>query len=121
MSDRVLNADTTDGDIADGPLALADAVDIVRGGIDLLDDEVNMILDNDASSGVLRVITDRGDFAVEISLAKSSKPAALNADNGGVWGHHPQFPVTDWRHEVANDDTRLGYWEWVASQIDAAA
>jgi hypothetical protein len=26
------------------------------------------------------------------------------------------FPLNDWRYEVSNDDTRLGYWEWVAKQ-----
>ena len=37
---------------------------------------------------------------------------------GGIWGVHPDFPVSDWRYEVANDDTRLGYWEWVQAAIE---
>ena len=32
------------------------------------------------------------------------------------WDNHPDFPVEDWRYEVANDDTRVGYLEWVASK-----
>lgn len=32
----------------------------------------------------------------------------------GPWGEHPQHPVEDWKYAVANDDTRLGYWAWVA-------
>ncbi len=32
----------------------------------------------------------------------------------GPWGEHPDHPVDDWKYEVANDDTRLGYWAWVA-------
>jgi hypothetical protein len=29
------------------------------------------------------------------------------------WEDNPEFPVEDWRYEVANDDTRLGYLEWI--------
>ncbi|MBZ9574578.1 hypothetical protein [Modicisalibacter sp. MOD 31.J] len=36
----------------------------------------------------------------------------------GVWGEHPDYPADDWRYEVGNDDTRQGYWEWVASSIE---
>lgn len=43
----------------------------------------------------------------------------LAATHGGFWGQHPQWPDSDWRTEVQNGDTRLGYWEWVANQIDA--
>lgn len=35
----------------------------------------------------------------------------------GVWGAHPDFSVEDWKTEVENDDTRAGYWAWVATQI----
>lgn len=37
---------------------------------------------------------------------------------GGVWGRHPQFPVSNWKHEVENGDTRLGYWAWVKQQLE---
>jgi hypothetical protein len=33
-----------------------------------------------------------------------------------VWASDPQFPRSDWKHEVENDETHLGYWEWVESQ-----
>ncbi|WP_448205338.1 hypothetical protein [Azospirillum sp. sgz302134] len=36
----------------------------------------------------------------------------------GVWGEHPDYPRSDWRCEVANDDTNLGYWPWVAHEIE---
>jgi len=29
---------------------------------------------------------------------------------------HPDHPLAGWRYEVANGDTRLGYWEWVKKQ-----
>ncbi|MHD0294308.1 hypothetical protein [Rhodococcus qingshengii] len=38
----------------------------------------------------------------------------------GVWGEHPSHPARDWQHEVADGDTRLGYWAWVAAQLDNA-
>ena len=39
----------------------------------------------------------------------------------GVWGAHPTWPVEDWKTEVDNDDTRLGYWEWVVAQMELHA
>lgn len=33
-----------------------------------------------------------------------------------VWGSDPDHPVEQWQYEVENDDTRLGYWDWVAGQ-----
>jgi hypothetical protein len=35
------------------------------------------------------------------------------------WEDDDRFPVSDWRYEVANDDTRLGYQEWVEHQREA--
>jgi len=40
--------------------------------------------------------------------------------HGGFWGEHPDYPVEDWQHEVRNDDTRVGYWEWVVNRVDDA-
>lgn len=34
-----------------------------------------------------------------------------------TWGSHPDFPVEDWQYEVANDDTRLGYADWLSSKL----
>ena len=39
---------------------------------------------------------------------------------GGLWGEHPDFPVDEWQQEVASDDTRRGYWEWVKAKIEEA-
>ena len=36
---------------------------------------------------------------------------------GGYWHDHPDYPSEDWRYHVANRETRLGYWEWVESQL----
>lgn len=40
-------------------------------------------------------------------------------DVHGYWGEHPDHPVLSWRQEVFNNDTRQGYWEWVAAAIEA--
>jgi hypothetical protein len=37
----------------------------------------------------------------------------------GHWENHPNYPLDDWKAEVANDDTRLGYHEWVMHKIEA--
>lgn len=42
----------------------------------------------------------------------------LAARFGGVWGEHPRHPVADWQIEVANGDTRNGYWQWVMAEIE---
>lgn len=34
------------------------------------------------------------------------------------WDVCSQYPPEDWRHEVADDNTRLGYREWVEHQIE---
>ena len=33
------------------------------------------------------------------------------------WADHPDHPVADWQAEVANGDTRLGYWDWVSARF----
>lgn len=39
---------------------------------------------------------------------------------GGAWGCHPDYSVADWQYEVANGDTRAGYWEWVSGKLEVA-
>ena len=35
-----------------------------------------------------------------------------------LWSEFSDYPHADWKHEVANDDTLNGYWDWVIAQID---
>jgi len=42
------------------------------------------------------------------------------AGPGSSWDEDKQFPVEDWRYEVQNDDTRLGYLEWVSHKREDA-
>ena len=42
---------------------------------------------------------------------------SLKAANGGHWGEHPEYGLSEWQAEVEEDSTRLGYWEWVDARI----
>lgn len=42
---------------------------------------------------------------------------ALSEAHGGYWGWHPTYPPEDWKLDVANGDSRRGYWEWVEARI----
>jgi hypothetical protein len=35
---------------------------------------------------------------------------------GHYWEDDPIYPSEDWRYEVINGDTRVGYWEWVVNR-----
>jgi hypothetical protein len=34
------------------------------------------------------------------------------------WAENPDHPLSDWKAEVADDDTRLGYADWLAARRD---
>lgn len=38
--------------------------------------------------------------------------------NGNSWEGHPDYPINDWRYEVANEDTTLGYKDWVQHKAE---
>jgi len=35
-----------------------------------------------------------------------------------IWIEHRDHPIKDWKEAVANDSTRLGYWDWVDSMVE---
>lgn len=37
----------------------------------------------------------------------------------GNFGEHPDRPIEDWKCQVSNDDTRQGYWDWLAGELEA--
>lgn len=39
-------------------------------------------------------------------------------DQYGYWAEHPDFAPMDWQYEVANGDTRQGYWDWVQGKVE---
>lgn len=36
----------------------------------------------------------------------------------GYWAEHPKYSISAWKYEVENNDTRNGYWDWVANCIE---
>lgn len=48
------------------------------------------------------------------------QPLCVKLGFDDMWNSHPQYPRCDWEVEVANRDTLLGYWEWVAHQLEDA-
>lgn len=36
-----------------------------------------------------------------------------------LWDEDPEYPRRDWAYEVQNNDTLLGYWEWVEHQRES--
>ena len=59
-------------------------------------------------------------FAKEACLRRRVAEVNALVDAHGNWGKHPLFSPADWSHEVANGDTRLGYWEWCADREESA-
>ncbi len=42
-----------------------------------------------------------------------------DARKNDFWSEYEEYPIEDWKNEVANGDTRNGYWEWVEAQIES--
>ena len=51
-----------------------------------------------------------------MSKAQAHRIEDLKRKN--LWNDVPEYPRSAWRREVNNDDTQLGYWEWVDHQFE---
>lgn len=64
-------------------------------------------------------------FDVPLSIIDEVKTETRRAEaliaEFGIWGEHPAHSVSDWKCEIANDDTRCGYWEWVEMRLEIIA
>jgi hypothetical protein len=58
----------------------------------------------------------RSDERVEIP--NPHQPPAPQASPDNPWEEHPDYPMSDWRYEVANEDTVRGYQDWVRAKLD---
>lgn len=47
----------------------------------------------------------------------SEEARQLSSEHGGTWTEHSKYPLEDWQYEVANDETRLSYWDWVLQKL----
>ena len=45
-------------------------------------------------------------------------PALVRMMEEDVWQEHPRYEKWEWKAEVSNDDTILGYWEWVQHRLE---
>jgi len=58
------------------------------------------------------------DDAVAAFTQDPGCPLVVVDPDESLWDEHPLYPLEDWKAEVANDDTRLGYLEWCAHKED---
>lgn len=75
--------------------------------------------DADALMARIAVLRDRAEQVDPMMVAIAALQRTYAA--GDVWGEHPTYPREDWRHEVDNNETHLGYWEWVVHTMEAQA
>jgi hypothetical protein len=76
----------------------------------------------DVTSGVAEGLynaSDNADHPQHLAAAESVKHWLTAVDRFELADDHPEYPFTDWQDEVANNDTRLGYEEWVDHKIQA--
>ena len=62
---------------------------------------------------------NKAEFLMAADAAISDNDETL--PGYGYWDQHPDYPVEDWIYHVQCDDTRLSYWGWVRSEIEAAS
>ena len=72
--------------------------------------------------GLLEILRgSEGPHPTPFGPVRTVQVASLIDQCGGdLWGEHPDHPKADWKYEVENGDTFLGYWEWVWIKIDEA-
>ena len=59
--------------------------------------------------------TDEGDGEWWVDDSDEG-PEEIPEPQPSHWDDQPEHPVEDWRYEIANDDTRLGYLDWCAAR-----
>lgn len=65
-------------------------------------------------------LTDLAKCLPDLSVEQQGiGETAMMACGGDIWGECAQYVKNDWRYEVANNDTVLGYWDWVGHQAEA--
>ena len=58
------------------------------------------------------------EYDKEGELFTEGTPEWLEAKYGQ---EHPEWPKSDWQYDVVNGDTKLGYWDWVAHNVESEA
>ena len=84
-----------------------------------LEDEQEYI---DAYTGIIHLMDVIGDHGLKIlNRISIVKPREKVIDNAvyEYWEEYPPYPICDWQYQIANNATRLGYWDWVESEREA--
>jgi hypothetical protein len=65
---------------------------------------------------------ERGSLAEQLGIDMEEidilDPADELVARYGSWGQDERYPRIDWRREVSEGDTNLGYWDWLLQQYD---
>lgn len=71
---------------------------------------------SESDSGAVEKVADEPMYieGEDEGLSAEELDHKYNPDGGG---EHPKFTREDWRDAVANDETILGYWDWLEEQI----
>lgn len=56
------------------------------------------------------------EYDKEGELFEEGTPEWFEAKHGQ---EHPEWPKSDWQYDVVNGDTKLGYWLWVAHNVES--
>lgn len=59
--------------------------------------------------------------AISQKLSEATEQNPLWSQTHSHWEDHPEHSVEDWRHEIEENNTRLGYGQWVDACIEQAA
>ena len=93
--------------------SLANAMKLARA----LGQTIEELFDPDDGGNRTKPETEEKTMADQEQTTEIPTAEALTAQHG-VWGEHPTWPSQDWKYEVDNGDTRIGYWEWVVQQME---
>jgi hypothetical protein len=95
--------------ILDLDVASSSVLEAVRQALALVREEPVSAI----SSLHVQVVEKRTGHGYLVDLT-TGQATALNTSASDWWNFEdPVFPLRDWRYEVANNDTRLGYFEWL--------
>ena len=77
---------------------------------DHIGEQVGLALPDQPDKKVLTVL-GKLDTAIQNITVPSLRPATI-----AHFEEYEDFPLADWKAQVANDDTRMGYHEWADCQ-----
>jgi len=69
------------------------------------------------------VVDDDGEYTecYSVVIKCDGQPIGQPAADTDYWMDDPEYPSADWKHEVANGDTRASYREWVTARREQDA